>query len=512
MPASTQRSRNVLLFLTDQQRKDSIGAYGNLVARTLHLDRLAREGVRFERAYPTNPFCCPSRASILTGLYPRTHGVWDNGVQFDTVGAPTLGDLLQGYGYRTGCVGKLHLNSWFGPHPPTGYQESQDYWTRHPEMAAWHGPYGGFQEVELVIGHVHYATSGGHYGAYLQDTFPEGIDLLKRERALVDHGYFETWHNAIPEAHHYNTWIADRTVAMIDRFTGAGYGIAQRTAPPFFIQCSFPDPHHPFSACEPYASMYDPAGMPAPIPASLDELAAMPPHYLASHLGQEHDYGRARSFAREIAGAPLREMAAQMYGMVTHVDRCIGRIIEHLEARGLLDQTLIIFTTDHGELLGDHGFLLKGPYFYQALLNVPLIIRCPGITPTTPLVRHELVSHVDLVPTILDCLGLDVPAYLPGHSLRGHLAGAPSFVREAVLTEYRPRGQNMKVLHTQDWKYVYYHRAPYGELFDLANDPQERRNLFADPACAGRRRALHERLLEELVNTESTWPMKGPWS
>ncbi|MBI3970477.1 MAG: sulfatase-like hydrolase/transferase, partial [Chloroflexi bacterium] len=378
-------------------------------------------------------------------------------------------------------------------------QESQDYWQRHPEMAAWRGPYCGFQEVELTVGHVHYATKGGHYAAYLRETYPEGIELLKRERALVDPGYFETWHNALPEAYHYNTWIAERTIAMIDRFA----------TEPFFVQCSFPDPHHPFSACEPYASLYDPAAMPEPIPASLGELERMPPHYRAVHLGQENEYSRARNFRRDIAGAPLREMMAQMYGMVTHVDHCVGRIVDHLAARGLLDETLVIFTTDHGELLGDHGFLLKGPFFYRALLNVPLIVRCPGAAPA---VRDELVSHLDLVPTVLECLGFDPPSYLPGHSLRGQLHGQPAYVRDAVLTEYRPHGKNMKVLHTREWKYVYYHGEPYGELFDLTNDPQERHNRFDEPPYASQRRAMHDRLLDELVGTESTWPAKGNWA
>jgi len=492
--------KSVLLFLTDQQRKDSIGAYGNPRIRTPHLDRLAREGVRFERAYTTNPFCCPARASILTGLYPRTHGVWHNGIQFDAVAPPTLGDLLQEQGYRTGSVGKVHLNAWFGPHPPTGYQESQDYWARHPELAGWHGPYCGFQEVELVIGHVHYSVRGGHYAAWLAQEFPEGRDLLQRQRALRDLGYVDCWWNAIPDAYHYNTWIADRTIALIDRFAGG----------PFFIHCSFPDPHHPFSACQPYASLYDPADMPDPLPASLEELEHLPPHYRAMHLGEPSEFPswRPRPFAREIAGAPLREIMAQTYGMVTHVDRCIGRILDHLEARGLLDETLIIFTADHGEMLGDHGFLFKGPWFYQSLLNVPLLIRCPGGMPG---VRQELVGHVDLVPTALDCLGLEVPEYLPGHSLKGHLHGRPAFIRDAVLTEFRPDGKNMKVLHTPDWKYVYYHGAPYGELFNLREDPQERRNLFDDPACAGVRRELHDRLLAELVGTESSWPPRGAW-
>ncbi len=203
-----RRARNVLLILTDQQRKDTISAYGNPGIRTPNLDRLAARGVRFERAYCQNPFCCPSRASILTGLYPRTHGVWNNSIPFSRVGAPTLGDLLHEHGYRTGSVGKIHLNPW-GPPPPVGFEESRQYWAAHPEMRDWHGPYCGFRDVEMSNGHVHYSTTAGHYGAYLAEKFPAGVELFKRKKAIVNHAYFETWRNAMPEEHHYNTWIAD---------------------------------------------------------------------------------------------------------------------------------------------------------------------------------------------------------------------------------------------------------------------------------------------------------------
>jgi len=228
-------AKNVLLFLTDQQRKDSIAAYGNPFVQTPNLDRLAGEGVRFDRAYCQNPFCSPARASILTGLYPRTHGVWHNSIRFDEVGAPTLGDILQTHGYRTGSVGKIHLGPGWGPHPPAGFEESRDYWAKHPQMRDWHGPYCGFADVYLSLGHIHYSTRGGHYGAYLEENFPQGRELFKRENALFNQGYFETWRNAMPEEHHYNTWITDRTTDMIDRFAGE----------PFFIHCSFPAPPPP---------------------------------------------------------------------------------------------------------------------------------------------------------------------------------------------------------------------------------------------------------------------------
>ena len=216
------------------------------------------------------------------------------------------------------------------------------------------------------------------------------------------------------------------------------------------------------------------------------------------------------SFPEKIAGAPLREMMAQMYGMVTHVDRCIGRILDHVESRGLLDNTLVIFTTDHGELMGDHGLVLKGPFFYQSLLNVPLIIQLPGAKPG---VRSELVAHVDLVPTVLGVLGLKTPDYLPGRSLAGHLDGRPERVRDGVLTEFRPfKSPNIKALHAGNWRYVHYAGEPWGELFNLREDPEERRNLFGTPAAAKVQGELHARLLEELVLTEAAWPEPGPWA
>jgi len=491
--------RNVLLFLTDQQRKDSIGAYGNPLIRTPSFDRIAREGLRFERAYTQNPFCSPARASILTGTHPRTHGVWHNGIQFRT-GVPTLGDMLLEEGFRTGSVGKIHLNPWFGEAPPVCFEESRRHWEEHPEMAAWHGPYCGFQDVHMVLGHGHYSMYAGHYGAYLKAAYPEGAEKLKRPAALLDDGYLETWVNAIPEEHHYDTWIADRTVEMIDRCA------SER----FFIHCSFPDPHHPFTACEPYASMYSPGDMPDSIPASEEELESMPPFYVRQHRGEPSFYDRRpASFDKDIAGEPLRAIKAQTYGMVTHVDTCIGRILDHLESRGLLEETLIVFTTDHGELLGDHGLLYKGPFYYQSLVNVPLLMRRPG---QRPAVVTDLAAHVDIVPTVLESLGVQTPEYLPGRSLAGWFAGEPQHSRDAALTEFRPFGcPNMKVLHTGRWKYVYYGTEEYGELFDLAEDPEEHSNLFADPAHRETRDRLQARLLQELTATEAPWPGRGSW-
>lgn len=495
------RPRNVILFLTDQQRLDSIGAYGNSVASTPNLDWIASRGVRYTRAYTHTPWCSPARTSILTGTYLRTHGVWHNGIQFLT-GVPTIANMLGTCGYRTGSVGKVHVNPWFGAAPPAAFEESDGYWASHPEIADWHGPYLGFQEVDLVHGHGHYSMTSGHYAAYLDRCFPDGKDLLKRPAALFDLGYRECWKNAIPERHHYNAWIADRTIEMIDRFG----------SDPFFIHCSFPDPHHPFTACEPYASMFDPDDMPDPLPYSETQLGQLPPHYLKQHHGIPSFDKRPPDFPNEIAGTPLRHIMAQTYGMVSHVDACIGRILEHLRRSGRLDETLIIFTTDHGELLGDHGFIYKGPFCYQCLMNVPLLAMGPGVSAG---VRSDLVCHVDILPSILAQLGLAVPSHATGRPLPGLLPPDWAyFPRDAVLSEFRPRPAfSMKILHTARYRYVFYHGQSYGELFDLLEDPGETTNRFDDGDYARVRKELHERLLMELAATESPWPEQSEeWS
>jgi len=479
---------NVLLFYTDQQRCDSLGCYGNPVIDTPNVDLLAAQGLRFDRAYVQNPVCMPSRVSLLTGLHPRDHGVWTNGVPF-CLGAETLPAFLGEHGYATAAVGKLHLNP-FGEAPEPYVRESRPWWAEHPEMKDWHGPYLGFQEVELVTGHVSYAS--GHYRHYLEQVFPQGIELLRKESALPPHtDAASTWKNAIPAEHHYNRWIADKTKGMLRKLRDR----------PFFIQCSFPDPHFPFSAPQPYCDLYSPADVLSPIPAEDASRRDEPPHF---ELFRE-------LYAKGQTERHFREMAAQTYGMVRFVDECVGEVMEELGRLGLRDDTLVIFTSDHGELLGDHGLIYKGPYLFQPLVRTPFILSCPSRF-AGGRACSSLAGQVDLFPTVAEFLGVAPPAYLPGRSLAPVLAGDSSSVRDAVLTEfhcsYPQLGLpfNLKALHTDRWKYVHYANHPTGELYDLHNDPDERRNLFNDPQHRQTRQDLQTRLLDELVRTEADWP------
>ncbi len=483
---------NILILMTDQHRVDCLGCYGNQIISTPNIDVLAQTGVLFRRAYVQNPICMPSRATILTGLYPRTHGVWDNGCTF-SLGAETIPGFLKAKGYATASIGKIHLNP-FGPASEPYIRESQKYWDRHPEMKYWHGPYVGFDEVELVSGHVNYAA--GHYKHYLKELFPEGIELLKKENASdPPSGAASTWKNAIPAEYHYNHWIAEKTKEYLIRLRDR----------PFFMQCSFPDPHFPFSAPSPYCDIYSPADMPPPLNRE-EGSDTMPAHF--AHFAKLYAEGQTEDH--------FREMAAQTYGMIHFVDDCIGSVVAELESLGLREKTIVIFTTDHGELLGDHGLIYKGPYLYQSLVRTPLIISLP---PTLkPGTIQALAGHVDLFPTILDILNEERPSYLQGRSLLPLIEGKADKARDSILTEFHHGyGQglgrfNVKCIHHDKWKFVHYGNRSYGELYNLEDDPNEFYNLYNDPGYREKVKEFEILLLNELIQTEGEWPAAGPYA
>jgi arylsulfatase A-like enzyme len=241
--------------MADQLRWDAVGAYGNPHVRTPHLDRIAREGARFERCYTASPICMPARASMLTGRWPHAHGLWDNGVRLPPETA-TLGTTLAAYGYRTAIVGKGHLDL----HQLPDSHDSFEGWNTQQAIAlggkdGWHGPYYGFQEAHLTCGH---NRACGHYGTWLHTAHPEAVPLLERDRAL-EAPVPGAWQSALPVELHASTWIGNQAVDFIRR-QGSG-----RAEQPFFLWASFPDPHPPLCPPRAYADRYDPANMPPPV-------------------------------------------------------------------------------------------------------------------------------------------------------------------------------------------------------------------------------------------------------
>ena len=460
---------NFLFINTDQQRFDSLGCDGSSVARTPHLDRLAAEGVRFDRCYTANPVCMPARASWFTGQYPSHHGCWQNGVPLDPA-SDMIHTRLNAAGYHTALIGKIHLdNIWMRKekHPSYGFQQllecEGDPYCKD-EYFQWlerHGLYDSYMKQ---------FKAGGHKERYIRD---------------------------IPLEFHQNTWVTNH----VDDYFKARRADGQ----PFFLSVGFFDPHHPFDPVEPYASMFDPAAMPPPITGDSDDL--MTP------------YAKERRPAyAAICADPARigAVIAASHAMVAHLDVAVGRILAALRSYGLEDSTVVIFTSDHGELLGDHGLLHKGPFFFDSSIRVPMIWRFPAAWNLRG-VDDGFASSVDIAPTVTELAGIRGPVRMQGRPLAGkdrtwRKVPPP----DAALTEWRGERLNegtaapvdpaVRCLTTADWKFVHYQGKDFGELYDRRNDPCEIRNLWADPGKQPVIREMKDRLLEFILRTEPLPP------
>ena len=495
---------NVLLITTDQQRADTIGAYGARLQATPVLDRLAASGVRFDACRTQNPYCQPARATILTGRYPSSHGVHSNGVDFpqEEVGT-TLSAMLTAAGWTTAFRGKAHFASTY-PQTPTGALESIEGSAQMPE--GWRGPYMGFTDLDLILfgHHIHPGASGPpeHWGPpprglhYARFLFRDGVaagmrrlELMQPAAALRPVTAPETWASALAEEDHPTTYVADRTIDFLTT--------VERTRP-WFCWTSFTDPHHPMDPPRPWCDRYTAADvtLPARHPEEFDR---KPPFHRFWSTGLPEPMRWANPGGATLSDRELAEMIAGYYGMVAQLDHAIGRILAALTSLGHAADTLVIVTTDHGELLGDHQMLFKGPLHYDGLLRVPLIISGPDVVPG---VATAPVGTIDLAPTILDLTGLTVPPTMEGRSLRSFLTGG-SESREWVLTENDHEMQMtmyLRTITTARYVLTRYDTLPgMGELYDRSLDPGEFENRFDDPAYAGVQRDLLA-LLAEVAN------------
>ncbi|OPX24185.1 MAG: hypothetical protein B1H04_02595 [Planctomycetales bacterium 4484_123] len=480
---------NVLLITADQMRADHMGCGGNPIIRTPNLDRLAAGGVCLERAYVSNPVCMPNRSTIATGRLPRNHGCWSNGINLPA-DERTIADILGGQGYHTALLGKAHFQTFgHGGDPAKAGMECGAAWEQGLHDPDWTGPYYGFQHVELCIGHGVANLRRAHLGKWVAENYPEALGSIDRRRPSPT-GAPQCYTPLIPAEAHSSSWLGQVGSEYLRRLARAGR--------PFFLWVSFPDPHHPFVPPRPYDTMYAPAEVIMPV-FGPEALADKPETYRRAYGGGELWEGIDRSDRLcEITEPQLREIIARTYGMVSLIDRNVGKLLDALEQTRLAESTIVIFTSDHGDLMGDCGLLYKGPFLLEGLIRVPMLWRVPGAARG---VRSDgLFSSCDIAPTILSLLGLEVPAAMDGLA-QPDLVGGGNGLRDAAFVEfksmYRPE-LNLRAIVTADEKLTFYAGLETGELYDL-NGAGEARNLYHDPAWAQRRAELEHALLVEAV-------------
>jgi uncharacterized sulfatase len=490
---------NILLITSDQQHWNTLGCI-NPELSTPNLDRMASEGTRFERAYTVNPTCTPTRASLITGQYPSQHGAYSLGTKLDE-SVHTVGEDFQAAGYRTALIGKAHFQPLIGTDEFPSLEaypvlQDLDFWRE------FHGPFYGFEHVELARNHTDEAHVGQHYALWLE----ENGCLDWREHFQQPTGTREPqrYRWSLPEELHYDTWIAEKTNEKLSAYAEGGES--------FFLWASFFDPHPSYLAPEPWDRMYDPETVTVP-EGREGEHDRNPPHF---RLTQERrpDFSAWRETGQGLHGfhSHLRDRAetarniACYYGMISLLDKYIGRILDHLDALGLAENTLVVFTTDHGHFYGHHGLVAKGAFHYEDMVRVPFLARMPGTVPAGR-VSNALVSLVDLAPTFLETCGIGVPRSMTGLDLRPVLFGQNDRVRDHVLVENRhePTTIHVKTYIDDRYKLTVYFNRDYGELFDLETDPGEFENLWDSPEHRELKAELTRRLLFAEMGKEPLW-------
>ncbi len=463
--------------MCDQLKANALGLYGNPDVVTPNLERLASAGTLYERHYVTAPMCVPSRTAFWSGMYPHSSGIRHNQVLLPP-GSPHYARLLDDNGYTLELFGKDHC-----------FQGAdKDLFNSRFELG-----HRGLQSAERD-------SQARAVADFLKDT---ALNKTATECRTIPYP---------PEACS-TSLIANRTVEFLSNWKDSG-------AEPFCAWVSFPDPHHPLAAPEPYASMYQP-----------DEIT-MPPERegeLDDKMERQRVFHHLMEFDKT-SEADLRKAVAMYYGMISYLDDGIGIILDALDRLDLAEDTIVVFTADHGDYAGEHGMMLKSGTFYDCMTRVPLIVSWPGGAPEGE-TRDDLVSNIDVMPTVMSLAGLESEKPVHGRLLPGIGGETP---REAVFAEHGAGGPRVlmsdleqypdyttplknlvvrvmharnaegrpKMVRTDRWKYVYDPMDPVDELYDMDNDPWELTNVAAFPEYADVRSELRDRLLRWSIMTE----------
>lgn len=459
---------NVVLICADQWRGDCLSAAGHPVVRTPYLDQLASRGVRFDRAYAATPTCVPARAALMTGLSQRGHRRvgYEDGRPWEY--PVTLPGSFRAQGYHTQAIGKMHV------------------W---PERARL-----GFDDVLLHDGYLHHSYDRHRNVADYDDYTPWLQDQAGPTAAFDEYGLdcnsvvSRPWER--PEHLHPTNWVAAQAIRWLHR---------RDPTVPFFLYLSFHRPHPP----------YDPPRW------AFDQYAAAGPH--RPPTGDWNDVwapwredSRADAYVARYPQDTLDRARNGYYGAISHVDQQINRCLQALGEFGLTSNTFVAFTSDHGEMLGDHGMFRKG-YPYEGSARVPLLLAGPASAGLDAgAVCHDIAELRDVMPTLLDCAGIPVPGAVEGRSLLPRSRGdASAPVRTHLHGEHTLFGQSLQWITTPRWKYVWLSGEGHEQLFDLDADPEETRDLARDPAHERQLALLRALLTQELADREEGYVADG---
>ena len=439
---------NILWYCTDQQRFDTIRALGNPHVITPSIDALVESGVAFTHAYCQSPICTPSRSSFMTGMYPsRVHNTRNGNATFPDY-PPVITKLIADAGYRCGLIGKFHLQS-SGKRTEPRIDDGFSYWKfSHAPRDDW--------------------ESGHDYADWVRQKGGD-LDALRAQE------------EGVPTELHQTTWSTERAIEFLE--------VSQTQREPWLLNVNIYDPHPPFIPPRSYAEKFDAAALPGP-------------HFQESDLDQQKKLA-CLDFQDEIRTPEqhqARSAQARYYAMIAQIDDQFQRILDYLEETGQRDNTVILFTSDHGEALGDHGLMYKGCRFYEGLVRIPLIFSWPGRFQQG--VRASgLVELLDMSATLLDLCGLRLPDYFQGRSLKSILTGSADagHFREFVRSEYFDAldphftggtGTFGTMFRTETHKLCMYHDKQLGEIYDLIEDPWEHADLWDCPKTAGIKQEL----------------------
>jgi len=456
---------NILILMTDQQRADCLSSACHPQIRTPNMDRIAAEGMRFTHACTVCPICMPARASFISGRYVHNHNMWTNKGELPA-NDESLFHHLQHAGYYTGHVGKSHYYEHGIPHmrDREDYMHARGFDYVHETTGPW-----------ATVDTDSYMTDDWQRKGLL-DAFRNDYNKRRAYRPKV-----AVWPSPLPTEDFLDSYIGRQAVRFIEQY---------ERDQPFALFVGFGGPHEPFDAPGDYATMYDPADAPPHIePAEPGD--RVPPHAAEWQRHDRHD---------AMTVDDIRRLRANYYGKITLVDDWFGRIFDACRNKGFMDDLVIVFWSDHGEMAGDHQLLYKSRFFESAL-RVPLMVRWPGrVTPGAT--SSALAETVDIMPTLLEGLALDPSYRCTGRSLWPVLRDPNATVRDAAFSEILHSGRRNFMVRTDRHKYAVHEDGQGYMLYDLIEDPTERSNLIGQADARHIEADLRDRLLQFLCRSQ----------